>query len=88
MAEQEIVSPGQFSPVLPQYSSLFRYNISFINPPLAEFDKILLLRMVFPPGFNSPLGYIIPRCNILSNSPRSGSINDNISLYLQIIKLL
>ena len=31
IAEQEIVLPGQFSPVLPQYSSLFLYEISFIS---------------------------------------------------------
>ena len=41
MAQQESVSPGEFSPVLLQYSSLFLYNISFIGPLLGEFDGIL-----------------------------------------------
>ena len=56
MAEQEIVSPGEFSPVLPQYSSLFRYNISYIGPLLGGFHEIL--------SRPSPLGYFILRGNI------------------------
>ena len=32
----EIVSPGEFSYVLPLYSSLSWYNVSFVEPPLSS----------------------------------------------------
>lgn len=42
MTKQEIISPRDFPPVLHQYSSLFRDNISFIDRRSArEYDKIL-----------------------------------------------
>ena len=41
MAEQEIVSPVEFLPVL---------QISFIDLPLGEFDEILPLGMVYHPS--------------------------------------
>ncbi len=45
----------------------FRYNISFINPSLGLFGEI----------FPSVMIFIITSGNILPNTPRSGSINDN-----------
>ena len=39
MAEQEDLSAGVFLPV----PRLFRYNISFIDSPLGEFNEILFL---------------------------------------------
>ena len=39
---------------------VFRYNISFIDPPLGVFGEIFPGVMIFPEGF----------------TPRSGSIND------------
>jgi hypothetical protein len=54
----------------------FRYNISFIDPPLGGFGEILPSVMIFPSG-QSPSGNIITSCNISPNPPRSRSINDN-----------
>ena len=45
MVVQEIVSRGEFGPVLAQYSRLFRYNISFIESKQGEFGEILSLGM-------------------------------------------
>ena len=53
----------------------FRYNISFIDPPLGGFGEILPSVMIFPSG-QSPSGSIITSCNISPNPPRSRSIND------------
>ena len=42
MTKQEIISPGDFPLILPQYSSLFRDNISSIDRRSArEFYEIL-----------------------------------------------
>jgi hypothetical protein len=48
----------------------FRYNISFIDPPLGGFGEIL-------PSGQSPEGNIITEGNISPNPPSGGSINDN-----------
>ena len=48
----------------------FRYNISFIDPPLGGFGEIFPSVMIFP------LGNIITSGNISPNPPRSGYIND------------
>ena len=53
----------------------FRYNISFIDPPLGGFGEILPSVMIFPSG-QSPSGNIITSGNISPNPPRSRSIND------------
>jgi hypothetical protein len=53
----------------------FRYNISFIDPPLGGFGAILPSVMIFPSG-QSPSGNIITSGNISPNPPRSRSIND------------
>ena len=50
MAEQEIVSSGEFSSVSPQYSRLFQYNISFIDSPPGEIERILPFGMIHPSG--------------------------------------
>ena len=49
--------------ILHEYFS-FRYNISFIDPPLEGFGEIFPSVMIFPSG------------NISPNPPRSRSIND------------
>ena len=49
---------------------VFRYNISFIDPPLGGFGEIFPSVMIFPSGS------IITSGNISPNPPRSGSIND------------
>ena len=53
----------------------FRYNISFVDPPLGEFGEILPSVLIFPSG-QSPSGNIITSGNISPNPPRSRSIND------------
>ena len=53
----------------------FRYNISFLDPPLGGFGGILLSVMIFSSG-QSPSENIITSGNIPPNPPRSGSIND------------
>jgi hypothetical protein len=52
----------------------FRYNISFIDPPLGGFGEILPSVMIFPSG-QSPSGNISP------NPPLSRSINDKCSTF-------
>ena len=59
----------------------FRYNISFIDPPLGGFGEILPSVMIFPSG-QSPSGNIITSGNISPNPPRSRSINDKCSLLI------
>ena len=59
----------------------FRYNISFIDPPLGEFWEILPSVLIFPSG-QSPSGNITSG-NISPNPPRSRSINDN-SFYVTL----
>ena len=65
----------------------FRYNISFIDPPLGGFSEILPSVMIFPSG-QSPSGNIITSGNISPNPPSGGSINDKyyiIILYYIIL---
>ena len=64
----------------------FRYNISFIDPPLGGFGEILPSVMIFPSG-QSPSGNIITSCNISPNPPRSRSINDKYYIILYYIIL-
>ena len=61
----------------------FRYNISFIDPPLGEFVEILPSVSIFPSG-QSPPGNIITSGNISPNPPRSKSINDKYSPRLRL----
>ena len=56
---------------------VFRYNISFIDPPLGGFGEIYIS---FSDDISLGLklsGNIITSGNISPNPPRSGSINDN-----------
>jgi hypothetical protein len=57
----------------------FRYNISFIDPPLGGFGEILSSVLIFPSG-QSPSGNIITSGYISPNPPRSRSINDNCTI--------
>jgi hypothetical protein len=56
----------------------YRYNISFIDPPLGGFGEILPSVMIFPSG-QSASGNIITSGNISPNPHRSRSINDKYS---------
>jgi hypothetical protein len=67
----------------------FRYNISFIDPPLDSAIRFPSV-MIFSSG-QSPSENIITSGNITPNPHRSGSINDNyrpISLFSVFNKLL
>ena len=59
----------------------FRFNISFIDPPLDGFDEI------FPSVIIFPSGNIISSANISPNLPRSGSINDKYSGSARLVSL-
>ena len=57
---------------------VFRYSISFIDPPLGGFGEIFPSVMIFPSGS------IITSGNISPNPRRSGSINDKYLIGLVV----